>query len=311
MSSKLGVLTAIAEADAYDREKAEDIRADFIARGILVPNAEAARAAVSEDEQGGTAEASETTDVRDRARQEIRSRAAAGLPELSGKQIGKLFGFSERWGRDRIAEVRRSEPAASPVAAAASLDVDAASSAANTAPIPAPQLPPAAPAEGGSAPAETPAAEAASETDPEPRKRPRSWPVLLLALPAFVAIWGGWVGLGELTGFGPVNLLPGIGGGWTLNTAITLPIGVEAYAAFALRVWLSGIAPTRTARLFAMWSAIGSLVLGMAGQAAYHLMIAAGWTAAPWQITAFVSCLPVVVLGCGAALAHLLHNGQR
>src|SRR5690348_8620376 len=29
----------------------------------------------------------------------------------------------------------------------------------------------------------------------------RSWPVLLLALPAFVAIWSGWVGLGGLTGF--------------------------------------------------------------------------------------------------------------
>lgn len=140
------------------------------------------------------------------------------------------------------------------------------------------------------------------------RTRPRAWPVLLLALPAFVAIWGGWVGLGRLTGFGPVNLLPGIGGGWTLDTAITLPIGVEAYAAYALRVWLSGIAPTERARKFAMWSAIGSLVLGMAGQVAYHLMIAAGVVQAPWQITTFVSCLPVVVLGCGAALAHLLNT---
>lgn len=137
---------------------------------------------------------------------------------------------------------------------------------------------------------------------------PSEWPVLLLALPAFVAIWAGWVGLGELTGFGPVNLLPGIGGGWTINTAITLPIGVEAYAAYALRVWLNKNASrTGIARRFAMWSAIGSLLLGMAGQAAYHLMDEAGWTSAPWQVTTFVSCLPVVVLGCGAALAHLSH----
>lgn len=136
-------------------------------------------------------------------------------------------------------------------------------------------------------------------------KLPSEWPVLLLALPAFVAIWGGWVGLGELTGFGPVNLLPGIGTGWTVNTAITLPVGVEAYAAYALRVWLSDKKYSALTRTFAMWSAIGSLALGMAGQAAYHLMKAAGWTVAPWQITTFVSCLPVVVLGCGAALAHL------
>jgi hypothetical protein len=145
---------------------------------------------------------------------------------------------------------------------------------------------------------------------PTPRL-PSEWPVLLLALPAFVAIWGGWVGLGELTGFGPVNLLPGIGDGWTINTAITLPIGVEAYAAYALRVWLQkGTPRSDTARTFAMWSAIGSLFLGAAGQVAYHLMDEAGMTTAPWQITTFVSCLPVVVLGCGAALAHLCHAAR-
>jgi hypothetical protein len=145
-------------------------------------------------------------------------------------------------------------------------------------------------------------------TKPKRIALPGEWPVLLLALPAFVAIWGGWVGLGELTGFGPVNLLPGIGGGWTLNTAITLPIGVEAYAAYALRVWLNkGAARSDVARRFAMWSAIGSLLLGAAGQVAYHLMTAQGIKVAPWQITTFVSCLPVIVLGCGAALAHLSH----
>lgn len=139
--------------------------------------------------------------------------------------------------------------------------------------------------------------------------RVRSWPLLLLAAGAFVSIWGGWVGLGELTGFGPIRLLPGIADNWVINSAITLPIGVEAYAAFALRVWLAppdgmGAGAAR-ARTFARRSAIGALVLGMTGQIAYHLMIAAGITTAPWPITAFVSALPVVVLGCGAALAHL------
>jgi hypothetical protein len=65
------------------------------------------------------------------------------------------------------------------------------------------------------------------------------------------------------------------------------------------------------ARRFARRSALGALVLGAAGQIAYHLLTAAGVTAAPWPITAFVACLPVVVLGCGAALAHLLHTGEE
>ena len=136
------------------------------------------------------------------------------------------------------------------------------------------------------------------------------WPVLLLALPAFVAIWSGWVGLGGLTGFGIVHPLPGIWSGFEVNTAITLPIGVETYAAYALRVWLSGRVPHR-ARRFAKVSALGSLCLGALGQIAYHLMTAAGMSAAPWWITTLVACLPVAVLGMGAALTHLLHTDDQ
>ena len=44
----------------------------------------------------------------------------------------------------------------------------------------------------------------------------------------------------------------------------------------------------------------------MAGQVAYHLLDQAGMTRAPWAITTIVSCLPVLVLGMGTALAHLL-----
>jgi hypothetical protein len=138
----------------------------------------------------------------------------------------------------------------------------------------------------------------------------RSWPLLLLAAPAFVAIWSGWVGLGELTGFGQIHPLPGTPvAGWTLNTAITLPVGVETYAAYALRVWLTRAGTVQAIR-FARLSAIGSLMLGAAGQVAYHLMAAAHVTRAPWQIVTVVACLPVAVLGMGAALAHLVHNGQ-
>lgn len=151
---------------------------------------------------------------------------------------------------------------------------------------------------------------AAGAEQPAHTQRVPRWPLLIIALPAFVAIWSGWVGLGRLTGFGPVTLLPGLADEWVLDTAVTLPIGVEVYAAYALSVWLSGAPVTQRARSFAKWSALGSLALGAAGQVAYHLMSAAGMTVAPWQITAGVACLPVGVLGCAAALVHLQHEGR-
>ncbi|GAB7040714.1 MULTISPECIES: ABC transporter permease [Catenuloplanes] len=139
-------------------------------------------------------------------------------------------------------------------------------------------------------------------------RRPVVWPVLILCLPAFVAIWSGWVELGQMSGFGVVQPLPGIVDDFHLNTAITLPIGVETYAAYALWAWLSGVARTAAARRFAKWSALASLAVGGLGQVAYHLMASWGWETAPWPITAAVACLPVAVLGMGAALAHLLHS---
>ncbi|HEX3964248.1 MAG TPA: hypothetical protein VHZ03_47645, partial [Trebonia sp.] len=48
--------------------------------------------------------------------------------------------------------------------------------------------------------------------------------------------------------------------------------------------------------------------LGMAGQVAYHLLAQAGMTRAPWEVTTAVACLPVLVLGMGSALAHLLRS---
>jgi hypothetical protein len=156
-------------------------------------------------------------------------------------------------------------------------------------------------------PGTTPAPVTAADRVVDRVRAVRASPVLLLAAPAFVAIWSGWVGLGSLTGFGVVHPLPGIWDSAQLDTAITLPVGVETYAAYALRVWLSGHVPAR-ARQFAKRSAIGSLALGALGQVAYHLMAAAGVTAAPWWITTLVACLPVAVLGMGAALAHLIRT---
>ena len=96
-------------------------------------------------------------------------------------------------------------------------------------------------------------------------------------------MWSGWVGIAQKTGFGLVSPLPGIWPSLHLDTAITLPVGVEAYAAYALRAWLArDQAISGRTRRFAKWSAIFSFALGMAGQVAYHLMAQAGMARAPW-----------------------------
>ena len=73
---------------------------------------------------------------------------------------------------------------------------------------------------------------------PRPRGTVRSWPLLVLAAPAAAEVWSGWVGIAQKTGFGLVSPLPGIWPSLHLDTTITLPVGVEAYAAYALRAWL-------------------------------------------------------------------------
>ena len=49
-------------------------------------------------------------------------------------------------------------------------------------------------------------------------------------------------------------------------------------------------------------------MLGAAGQVVYHLLAAAHAVRAPWPVVVLVSCLPVVTLGFGAALTHLLRS---
>lgn len=136
-----------------------------------------------------------------------------------------------------------------------------------------------------------------------PARRPR-WPLALIATPAGVAIWSGWVGLGGMCGFGLVQPLPGIAP-WHLDTAITLPVGIESYGAYALYAWLAASGISTRARAFARRSAIGAGLLGCLGQVAFHLMSAAGWKRAPWYVVMLVACLPVITLFFAATLAHL------
>jgi hypothetical protein len=141
---------------------------------------------------------------------------------------------------------------------------------------------------------------------PPGRRLPRRWPLLVIGSAAAVAIWSGWVALGAMCGFGLVEPLPGITR-WRIDTAITLPVSMEAYGAYALGVWLSPGTPER-ARKFAASSAMGSLALGTSGQVIYHLLAAAHRTRAPWPVVVLVSCIPVAALAMAAALAHLLRD---
>jgi len=143
------------------------------------------------------------------------------------------------------------------------------------------------------------------------QQRAYPWPLALIAAPAAVAIWSGWVGLGQMCGFGPVNLLPGFGRGVHLDTAITLPVGIESYGAYALFAWLALKAASERTRGFAKRSAIGALVLGCTGQVAFHLLAAAHWATAPWIVTVMVACLPVVTLYFAATLTHLILADRR
>lgn len=138
--------------------------------------------------------------------------------------------------------------------------------------------------------------------------RGHTWPLLVIGLGAAVAVWSGWVGLGSLTGFGVVQLLPGLLPAVKINTAVVLPLSVEAYGAFALRVWLNSAILAQRTRRYAAVSSIASLAIGVAAQAVYHLMSAAHVTSAPPAVTVAVASVPVVVLGLATALARLVRD---
>lgn len=140
---------------------------------------------------------------------------------------------------------------------------------------------------------------------------PRPWPLLLIGLAAAVAVWSGWVGLGAKCGFGVIQPLPGIADGFHLNTAITLPISVEAYAAYALRVWLSNSRHSSRTITFAKWSTVISLLIGWAAQAGFHLLEAFGYKQAPWPVVLLVSSVPVVMVGLASGLAKLVKDDRQ
>jgi hypothetical protein len=135
----------------------------------------------------------------------------------------------------------------------------------------------------------------------------RSWPLLVLAAPAAAEVWSGWVGIAQKTGFGLVSPLPGIWPSLHLDTAITLPVGVEAYAAYALCAWLTQgqVISARTRRVRQV--VCDRLVRSRHGRAGRLSPAGPGrGGAGAVAVTTIVSCLPVLVLAMGTTLAHML-----
>lgn len=237
-------------------------------------------------------------DTVDRVRQAFAEADKAGEPRPGRPTLAATLGVTQH--QVRMAQATLAiEPAPAPPAARQDEPEPAVAE-----PVPvdvAPVEPPPA-----AVPDASPPATVASPPAPA-TKPPSRWPLLVIGLGAAVAVWSGWVGLGELTGFGVIRPLPGIWDSLRLNTAVVLPLSVEAYAAYALRVWLGGSRSPRTTT-FARRSSVASLGIGMAAQVGYHLMAAAHITTAPWPVTVLVACVPVLVLGLAAALAHLVAN---
>jgi hypothetical protein len=125
-----------------------------------------------------------------------------------------------------------------------------------------------------------------------------------VGVPAFIAIWAGWVSLGLKTGWAEVKMLPSISE-WTLNAVVVLPLSVEVltlvsagfffhYQGTAIR-WVSGVA------------SLGSTVLGIFGQIWSHYLTASGQPA-PWWLIDFVASLPVIALFVVGLLIHMAHR---
>jgi hypothetical protein len=228
--------------------------------------------------------------VLDQVRSALDEAHAAGLPRPGRPTLAQITGATEHQVRLALAVLKEEHAS---LGATVGSQSSADQSAATADSIPQPTL--------------ASAGDAFTSVTPESApRRPPSWPLVIIGLAAAISVWSGWVGLGQLAGFGLMQPLPGVWDDLRINSAVVLPISVEAYAAYALRCWLTTQPITHRARTFARRSTITSLVIGAAAQIAFHLMAAAGLDHAPWPVTVGVATIPVLVLGLATALASLI-----
>jgi hypothetical protein len=133
-----------------------------------------------------------------------------------------------------------------------------------------------------------------------------------VAVAAAVLSFSALAGLAELAGVTADVPLPA---GGRFRLAWLLPIAVDAYAVTATRVWLRTAGTART-RGYARRNAIGAIGLSVAGNAAFHALVAAGVVSladvpAGWAVIVAVSAVPPVMLGLVGHLHALVSDDHR
>ncbi len=123
----------------------------------------------------------------------------------------------------------------------------------------------------------------------------------VVAAAAVVASFHAQAGLGELAGWhASVDL-------FSLRVSLSwlLPLCVDAYGATATRIAVNSARYSEHTRRHALIHAIAAIVVGVLGNAAYHLLAArvVEIGSAQWVLVVGVSIIPPVALG---ALAHLM-----
>lgn len=134
---------------------------------------------------------------------------------------------------------------------------------------------------------------------------PRDWPMItgiaVVACAAVIASFHAQAGLGALAGWHASADILGV----RVSLAWLLPLCVDAYGATATRIAVDSARYSEHTRKHALVHAIAAVVVGVLGNAVYHLLAArvVELGSATWVLVVGVSIVPPVALG---ALAHLI-----
>lgn len=136
-------------------------------------------------------------------------------------------------------------------------------------------------------------------TETADRDRVASLMTWTVGLGAAILSWAAWTGLAQKCGWTESLDL----GFVTLRISWLAAIIVDVYALRAFRVWQRA-APwvSDSSREYAKWSTYISVLIGILGNVAYHVIVSEGIKTAPMWVVIPVSSLPPIMLG---AIGHL------
>lgn len=127
---------------------------------------------------------------------------------------------------------------------------------------------------------------------PPPKRKRDAWVVLGMTVSALSAAVSSFSGLRELAMLA----------GWSDVLSPLLPLCIDSLAMTSVRVWVSSATRSERARRFARRTALGAVLLSLAGNAVYHV-IAAGLLEVTWLVVLSVGAVPALVLGLVSHLA--------